>query len=122
MSKRRVVKPRYERLPNGTPISAANEEDLSDLIRMIVREEIQKVLSRIATCTDDGPDDLESIIRGEVRSTLAPLTRDEPSPYRTERRTDQSFWRPRQRLKQDGRRRNQQYAERTREGGRNVTV
>lgn len=106
MSKRRVVKPRYERLPNVTPISTANEEDLSDLIRRIVREEIQKVLPQIATCTDDGPDGLESIIREEVRSTLAPLTRNEPapSPYTTKRRTDQSFWRPRQRLQQDGRR------------------
>ncbi|GBM57411.1 hypothetical protein AVEN_184030-1 [Araneus ventricosus] len=81
-------------------------KDLSDLIRRIVREEIQKVLPQIATCTDDGPDGLESIIREEVRSTLAPLTRNEPapSPYTTKRRTDQSFWRPRQRLQQDGRR------------------
>ncbi|GBM48922.1 hypothetical protein AVEN_18423-1 [Araneus ventricosus] len=87
MSKRRVVKPRYERLPNVTPISTANEEDLSDLIR-------------------EGPDGLESIIREEVRSTLAPLTRNglAHSPYTIKRRTDQSFWRPRQRLQQDGRR------------------
>ncbi|GBM80686.1 hypothetical protein AVEN_137213-1 [Araneus ventricosus] len=106
MSKRRVVKPRYERLPNVTPISTTNEEDLSDLIRRIVREEIQKVLPQIPTCTDDGPDGLESIIREEVRSSLAPLTRNEPapSPYTTKRRTDQSFWRPRQRLQQDRRR------------------
>ncbi|GBO02053.1 hypothetical protein AVEN_139522-1 [Araneus ventricosus] len=66
MSKRRVVKPRYERLPNVTPISSANEEDLSDLIRNIVREEVQKVLPRIAICTDDGPDGLESIIGEEI--------------------------------------------------------
>ncbi|GBN08325.1 Retrovirus-related Pol polyprotein from transposon 412 [Araneus ventricosus] len=106
MSKRRVVKPRYERQPNITPISTANEEDLSDLIRRIVREKSQKALLQIATCTDDGPDGLESIIREEVRSTLAPLTRDEPppSPCATKIRTEQSFWRPRQRLQQDSRR------------------
>ncbi|GBM69348.1 hypothetical protein AVEN_155771-1 [Araneus ventricosus] len=77
MSKRRVFKPRSERLPNVTLISTANKEDLSDLIRRIVREEIQKVLPQIATCTDVGPDGLESIIREEVRSTLAPLTRND---------------------------------------------
>ncbi|GBM59214.1 hypothetical protein AVEN_209009-1 [Araneus ventricosus] len=52
MSKRRVVKPRYERLPNVTPISTANEEDLSDLIRRIVREEIQKVLPQLVQMKD----------------------------------------------------------------------
>ncbi|GBN11433.1 hypothetical protein AVEN_211794-1 [Araneus ventricosus] len=115
MSKRRVVKPRYERLPNVTPISAANEEDLSDMIRRIFREEIQKIMPQIATCTDDGPDGLESIIREEVRSSLAPLTRNEPapSPYTSKTRTDQSFWRPRQRLQQDGRRNPQDVGRKT---------
>lgn len=108
MSKKRIVKQRYERLPNVTPISHGNEEDLNDRIRRIVREEIQKVLPQIAACTDDRPDDLESIIREEVRSTLAPLTRDElaPSNYRANRKSDQSFLRPRQRPQ--GSRRNQQ--------------
>ncbi|GBM21053.1 hypothetical protein AVEN_5766-1 [Araneus ventricosus] len=57
-------------------------------------------------CMDQGPGGLESIIREEVRSTLAPITRNEPapSPYTTKRRTNQSFWRHRQRLQQDGRR------------------
>ncbi|GBN57749.1 hypothetical protein AVEN_194146-1 [Araneus ventricosus] len=35
------------------PISTANEEDLRDLIRWIVEEEVQKFLPQIPTCTDD---------------------------------------------------------------------
>ncbi|GFY68438.1 CCHC-type domain-containing protein [Trichonephila inaurata madagascariensis] len=94
--KKRVVPLRYERQPNVTPISTANEEDLSDLIRRIVKEEIEKVLPRIVTCINDGPSDLESIIREEVRRNLTPLTREKPapSPYRT-KRTGESSWRPR---------------------------
>ncbi|GFX02559.1 CCHC-type domain-containing protein [Trichonephila clavipes] len=91
MRKKRVVPLRYERQPNVTPISTANE-DLSDLIRMIVKEEIEKVLSWIVTCINDGPSDLKSIIREEVRSNLTPLTREKPapSPYTTKRTGDSS--------------------------------
>ncbi|GFV74313.1 CCHC-type domain-containing protein [Trichonephila clavipes] len=79
-----------------TPISTANE-DLSNLIRRIVKEKIEKVLPRIVTGINDGPSDLESTIR-EVRSKLTPLTREKPahSPYRT-KRTGESSWRPRPR-------------------------
>ncbi|GFY75044.1 CCHC-type domain-containing protein [Trichonephila inaurata madagascariensis] len=103
MRKKRVVPLRYEMLPNVTPISTANKEDLSNLIRRIVKEEIEKVLPRIATCIKDGPSDLESIIR-EVRSNLTPLTREKPapSPYRT-KRTGESSWRPRPRPRQENR-------------------
>ncbi|GFY46589.1 uncharacterized protein TNIN_157111 [Trichonephila inaurata madagascariensis] len=66
MKKKQVVPLRYEMLPNVSPISTANEEHLSDLIRRIVKEEIEKVFPRITTCINDGPRDLESIIR-EVR-------------------------------------------------------
>ncbi|GFY06951.1 uncharacterized protein TNCV_4090531 [Trichonephila clavipes] len=78
------------------------DEDLSDLIRRIVKEEIEKVLPRIVTCINDGPSDLEFIIREEVRSNLTPLTREKlaPSPYRT-RRTGESYWRPRPRPRQE---------------------
>ncbi|GFX01129.1 CCHC-type domain-containing protein [Trichonephila clavipes] len=81
-----------------TPISTANVEDLS---RRIVKEEIEKVLPRIVTCINDGPSDLEYIIR-EVRSNLTPRTREKsvPSPYRT-KRTDESSWRPRPRPRQE---------------------
>ncbi|GFY59832.1 uncharacterized protein TNIN_186471 [Trichonephila inaurata madagascariensis] len=87
MRKKRVVPLRYERQPNVTPISTANEEDPSDLIRRIVKEEIEKVLPWIVTCINDGPSNLESIIQEEVRSNLTPLTREKPapSPYRTKR-------------------------------------
>ncbi|GFW03010.1 CCHC-type domain-containing protein [Trichonephila clavipes] len=52
----------------------------------------------------DGPSDLESIIRKDVRSNLTPLTREKPapSPYRT-KRTGESSWRPRPRPRQENR-------------------
>ncbi|GFX72312.1 CCHC-type domain-containing protein [Trichonephila clavipes] len=103
MRKERVVPLRYERQPNVTPISTANEEDLSHLVRRI-EEEIEEVLPRIVTCINDGPSDLESIIREEVRSNLAPLTREKPvpSPYRT-KRTHESSLRPRPISRQENR-------------------
>ncbi|GFV59757.1 CCHC-type domain-containing protein [Trichonephila clavipes] len=103
MRKKRIEPLRYERLPNVTPISTANE-DLNDLIRRIVKEEIEKVLPRIATCINDGPSNLEPIIREEVRSNLIRLTREKPapSPYRTKRNSESS-WRPRQRPRQENR-------------------
>ncbi|GFY62707.1 CCHC-type domain-containing protein [Trichonephila inaurata madagascariensis] len=104
MRKKRVVLLRYEMIPNVTPISTSNGEDLSDLIRRIVKEEIEKVLPRIATCINDRPSDLKSIIREEVRSNLTPLTREksEPSSYRI-KKTDESSWRPRPRPRQENR-------------------
>ncbi|GBN83028.1 hypothetical protein AVEN_62825-1 [Araneus ventricosus] len=42
MSKRRIIKPRYERLPNVTHISTANEEDMSDLICRTVEKKSRK--------------------------------------------------------------------------------
>ncbi|GFX14487.1 CCHC-type domain-containing protein [Trichonephila clavipes] len=73
MRKKGVVPLRYERQPN------------------------------IVTCINDGPSDLESVIR-EVRSNLTPLTREKPtpSPYRT-KRTGESSWRPRPRPRQENR-------------------
>ncbi|GFY63916.1 CCHC-type domain-containing protein, partial [Trichonephila inaurata madagascariensis] len=75
MRKKRVVTLQYARPPNVTPISIANEEDQSDLIRRIAIEEIEKVLPRIATCINNCPSYLESIIREEVRNNLTSLTR-----------------------------------------------
>ncbi|GFX67897.1 CCHC-type domain-containing protein [Trichonephila clavipes] len=87
-----------------TSKSTTNEEDLSDLIRRIVKEKIKKVLSQIVTCINDGSSDLESIIREEVRGNLTPLNREKPtpSPYRT-KKTGESSWRPRTRPRQENR-------------------
>ncbi|GFV68775.1 CCHC-type domain-containing protein [Trichonephila clavipes] len=78
--------------------------DLSDQIRRIVKEEIEKVLPRIETCINDGPSDLEYIIREEVRSNLTSVTREKPapSPYRT-KRTGESSWGLRPRPRQENR-------------------
>ncbi|GFX00732.1 CCHC-type domain-containing protein [Trichonephila clavipes] len=97
-----------ERQPNVIyiyiPISTVNEEGLSVLIRRIVKEELAKVLPRVVVCINDGSSDLESTIRGEVRSNLTPFTREKPSssPYRT-KRTGESSWRPRPRPRQENR-------------------
>ncbi|GFT97495.1 CCHC-type domain-containing protein [Trichonephila clavipes] len=90
-------------LPNVTPVSTANE-DLSDLIRRILKEEIEKILPRIATCINDGPSDLVFIIPEEVRSNLTLLTREKPAPshYRT-KRTGESSWKPRPGPRQENR-------------------
>ncbi|GFT84101.1 uncharacterized protein TNCV_1149641 [Trichonephila clavipes] len=71
MRKKRVV-PRYDMRCYVMlhPYQRQNYEDLSDLIRRIVKEEIEKVLPRIASCINDGPSDLESIIR-EVQINLS---------------------------------------------------
>ncbi|UYV72818.1 hypothetical protein LAZ67_10000882 [Cordylochernes scorpioides] len=76
---RRVTPTRYERLPNVASLCDQDDgEDLSSLIRKIVREEIQQAL--------DSPQEEpkiaanEDLVREEIVKTLAPISKPTISP------------------------------------------
>lgn len=78
LRRKRVIQPRFQRLPNVATISAeADTGDIRSLIRIIVREELQKLLPEVSYCTNDeceSPTDVASLVREEVKEALAPLT------------------------------------------------
>ncbi|UYV79953.1 hypothetical protein LAZ67_18001177 [Cordylochernes scorpioides] len=76
---RRVTPTRYERLPNAASLCDQDDgEDLSSLIRKIIREEIQQALHspqaepKIAA--------IEDLVREEIVKTLAPRSKPTISP------------------------------------------
>ncbi|KAG8179214.1 hypothetical protein JTE90_004042 [Oedothorax gibbosus] len=84
MRKKRIVRPdKFERLPNVTSISSPRDENLLDMIREIVRQEIGKYFPHISSCQKE-PEDLVTIIKEEVHNTLAPLTYESQSNTRNE--------------------------------------
>ncbi|UYV81149.1 IPO9 [Cordylochernes scorpioides] len=81
---RRVTPTKYERLPNVASLCDQDDgEDLSSLIRKIVREEIQQAL--------DSPHEepkiavIEDLVREEIVKTLAPRSKPTISPPQTSR-------------------------------------
>lgn len=94
LKKKRISKPRFERLPNVSAVSALGEEDLSVIIRKIVKEEIQRILPQISTIQEDEPETLETLIREEVHNTLAPLSREfvDTPDYKYVKRNKRTSW------------------------------
>lgn len=77
MHQRRIGRKKFQRLPNVVSIAEVGEDtDLTDVIRQIVREEIQRALG---VCVEPHVDTLQEIIREEVQQTLAPISR-RPTP------------------------------------------
>ena len=90
LRRRRIARPRFQRLPNVSAVSAETDsDDLRSLIRTIVREELQKVLPEAQCFTEAGPEttnDIASVVREEVREALTPLTAPgsaNPTPRRS---------------------------------------
>lgn len=78
LRRKRVNRPKFQRLPNVSTVSAeADIGDIRSLIRSIVQEELQKILPEVSCGTNDecdSPLDIASVVREEVMEALAPLT------------------------------------------------
>lgn len=78
LRRKRITRTRFQRLPNITTLSAETDvEDLKSLVRIIVKEELQKVLPAVQCYANDEPEptaDVASVIREEVMEALAPIT------------------------------------------------
>ncbi|XP_055924547.1 uncharacterized protein LOC129956639 [Argiope bruennichi] len=75
LRRRRIVRPRFQRLPNVSAVSTETDADyLRSLVRTIVREELQKIMPEVQD------------YREEVMEALAPITgarRDKTTPQRS---------------------------------------
>lgn len=73
MNQKRIGRKMYRRLPNVVSMAGTEEDtDLTNIIRQIVREEVQKALG---VYDEPQADTLQEIIREEVQQTLAPISR-----------------------------------------------
>ncbi|KFM62702.1 hypothetical protein X975_05395, partial [Stegodyphus mimosarum] len=83
LRRRRIARPRFQRLPNVSAVSAdADAGELESLVRAIVRQELQKFLPQVQGYTKIEPvasNDIASMVREEVIEALAPLTGAERS-------------------------------------------
>ncbi|UYV71344.1 hypothetical protein LAZ67_8002700 [Cordylochernes scorpioides] len=81
---RRVTPTRYERLPNVASLCDQDDgEDLSSLIRQIVREEVQRALGSPREEPKNAT--IEEIVKEEIGRTLAPISKSRRSPPQKER-------------------------------------
>ncbi|UYV71271.1 hypothetical protein LAZ67_8002457 [Cordylochernes scorpioides] len=81
---RRVTPTRYERLPNVASLCDQDDgEDLSSLIRQIVREEVQRALGSPREEPKNAT--IEEIVEEEIGRTLAPISKSRRSPPHKER-------------------------------------
>ncbi|GBM28421.1 hypothetical protein AVEN_262175-1 [Araneus ventricosus] len=75
MQQRRIGHTKFTRLPNVVPIASIDtENDLTSLIRKIVRDEIQKLTVPQAMEPQMGVQSIETIVREEVGRSLNPIT------------------------------------------------
>ncbi|UYV79189.1 hypothetical protein LAZ67_17001439, partial [Cordylochernes scorpioides] len=81
---RRVTPTRYERLPNVASLCDQDDgEDLSSLIRQIVREEVQRALGSPREEPKNAT--IEEIVKEEIGRTLAPISKSRRNPPQKER-------------------------------------
>lgn len=81
MQQKRIKPHKFERLPNVVPLAAIQEQsDLTSLIRQIVREEVERILTPAATEPGAQITSIESLVHDEVIKTLAPV-HNEQSPW-----------------------------------------
>ncbi|UYV80016.1 hypothetical protein LAZ67_18001431, partial [Cordylochernes scorpioides] len=81
---RRVTPTRYERLPNVASLCDQDDgEDLSPLIRLIVREEVQRALGSPREEPKNAT--IEEIVKEEIGRTLAPISKSRRSPPQKEK-------------------------------------
>ncbi|UYV84060.1 ASPRV1 [Cordylochernes scorpioides] len=82
---RRVTPTRYERLPNVASLCDQDDgEDLSSMIRQIVREEVQRALGSPREEPKNAT--IEEIVKEEIgRTPLAPISKSRRSPPHKER-------------------------------------
>lgn len=77
LRRRRVTRPKFQRLPNVSTFSAETElSDIRCIIRDIIREELQKVFPEMQCHISNEPEpatDVPSLIRKEITEALAPL-------------------------------------------------
>lgn len=98
LRRKRITRPRFQRLPNVSTMSAeADIGDIRSMIRIIVQEEIKKILPEVSCCTNnecESPTDVASVVREEIMEALAPLTGPK-GPIITPRRSVPNGSRPR---------------------------
>ncbi|UYV68861.1 hypothetical protein LAZ67_6001298, partial [Cordylochernes scorpioides] len=81
---RRVTPTRYERLPNVASLCDQDDgEDLSSMIRQIVREEVQRALDSPREEPKNAT--IEEIVKEEIGRTLAPISKSRRSPLQKEK-------------------------------------
>lgn len=78
LRRKRIARPRFQRLPNVATVSTEeNLGDIRSLIRVIVKEELQKIFPEERGYMNDESEsskDIASVVREEVMEALAPLT------------------------------------------------
>ena len=75
MQQKRVTKQKFSRLPNVVQIASIDAEtDIVSLIRRIVKEEVQRVLSPAIYKPEPALASIEDIIRDEVEKSFAPIS------------------------------------------------
>ncbi|UYV79931.1 K02A2.6-like [Cordylochernes scorpioides] len=81
---RRVTPTRYQRLPNVASLCDQDDgEDLSSMIRQIVREEVQRALG--STREEPKISTIEDMVKEEIGRTLAPISKPRRSSPQKER-------------------------------------
>ncbi|GBN53036.1 hypothetical protein AVEN_41956-1 [Araneus ventricosus] len=92
MQQRRIGHAKFTRLPNVVPIASIDtENDLTSLIRKIVRDEIQKLTVPQAMEPQMDIQSIETIVREEVGRSLNPITSE---------RARTAYSRPQRRIQQ----------------------
>ncbi|GBM38126.1 hypothetical protein AVEN_233929-1 [Araneus ventricosus] len=92
MQQRRIGHTKFTRLPNVVPIASIDtENDLTSLIRKIVRDEIQKLTVPQAMEPQMDIQSIETIVREEVGRSLNPITSE---------RARTAYSRPQRRIQQ----------------------